>query len=103
MQLYLDSYRAFLSVRNGRFSVRLASGEERHFPVREVSAILMTKGMGATTDASLLAIEHDIPVLLTTQRLMRRKGYCIRVSQAIPLWCGGDSWRLAVRQRVCGG
>ncbi len=64
MQLYLDSYRAFLSVRNGRFGVRLASGEERHFAVREVSAILMTKGMGATTDALLLAVEHDIPVLL---------------------------------------
>lgn len=64
MQLYLDSYRAFLSVRNGRFGVRLASGDERYFAVREVSAILMTKGAGATTDALLMAVEHDIPTLL---------------------------------------
>ncbi len=64
MQLYLDSYRAFLLVRNGRFGVRLASGEERYFAVREVSAIVMTKGMGATSDALLLAVEHDIPLLL---------------------------------------
>ena len=64
MQLYLDSYRAFLSVRNGRFGVRLASGEEHFFAVREVSAILMTKGVGATSNALLMAVEHDIPVLL---------------------------------------
>jgi CRISPR-associated protein Cas1 len=32
--------------------------------VREVNAILLTKGTGMSTDATLLAIEHDIPVLL---------------------------------------
>ncbi len=64
MQLYLDSYAAFLSVKNGQFRIRLQSGEAHLFAVREVNAILLTKGTGMSTDATLLAIEHDIPVLL---------------------------------------
>lgn len=64
MQLYLDSYGAWLSVRDGRFRIRLTSGEEHFFAVRQVSAILLTKGTGMSTDAALLAVEHHIPVLL---------------------------------------
>ncbi len=65
MQLYLDSYGAFLSVRNGMFSIRMrGSGAVRDFPVRTVESILLTKGTGMTTDAALLAVENDIPVLL---------------------------------------
>ncbi|MBV6443379.1 MAG: CRISPR-associated endonuclease Cas1 1 [Saprospiraceae bacterium] len=64
MQLYLDSFGAYLSVRNGQFRVRLSSGEERLFAVRQVSAVLLTKGTGLSTDAALLAVENDIPVLL---------------------------------------
>ncbi len=64
MQLYLDSFAAFLSVKNGQFRIRLQSGEIHLFAVREVNAILLTKGTGLSTDATLLAIEHDIPVLL---------------------------------------
>lgn len=64
MQIYLDSYGAFLSVRNGQFRVRLSSGEEHFFAVRETSAILLTKGTGQSTDAALLAVDNDIPVLL---------------------------------------
>lgn len=64
MQIYLDSYGAFLSVRNGRFRVRLQSGEDHLFAVREVSAILLTRGTGLSADAALLAVENDIPVLL---------------------------------------
>jgi len=64
MQVYLDSFGAYLSVRNGQFRVRLSSGEERLFAVRQVSALLLTKGTGMSADAALLAVENDIPVLL---------------------------------------
>ena len=64
MQLYLDSFAAFLSVKNGQFRIRLQSGETHLFAVRTVNAILLTKGTGLSTDATLLAIENDIPVLL---------------------------------------
>jgi len=64
MQLYLDSFGAFLAVRNGMFSVRMRSGDTRDFAPRTVDAILLTKGTGLSTDAALLAVENDIPVLL---------------------------------------
>ncbi len=64
MHLYLDSFGAFLSVRNGAFRVRMRSGEERSFAVRLVTAILLTKGTAMSTDAALLAAAHDVPVLL---------------------------------------
>jgi len=64
MQLYFDSFAAFLSVKNGQFRIRLQSGETHLFAVRTVNAILLTKGTGMSTDAALLAVEHDIPVLL---------------------------------------
>ncbi len=43
MQIYLDSFGAYLSVRNGQFSVRLRSGDERLFATRLVSAILLER------------------------------------------------------------
>jgi len=64
MQLYLDSFSAFLSVRNGQFRVRLNGGSEHLFAVRKVSAILLTKGTALSADAALLAVENNIPVLL---------------------------------------
>jgi CRISPR-associated protein Cas1 len=45
--------------------VRLgAAGQEHFFAVRQVNAILLTKGTAMSTDAALLAVEHGIPVLL---------------------------------------
>jgi CRISPR-associated protein Cas1 len=64
MQLYLDSFGAFLSVRNGMFNIRTRTAGEQSFAVRQVDAILLTKGTGMSTDAALLAVENDIPVLL---------------------------------------
>jgi CRISPR-associated protein Cas1 len=64
MQLYLDSYGAYLSTRNGMFCVRTKTAGERLFALREVGAILLTRGTALSTDAALLAAEHDIPVLL---------------------------------------
>lgn len=64
MQLYLDSFGAFLSVRNGQFAIRTKSGGEQLFPVRQVGAILLTAGTALSTDAALLAALSAIPVLL---------------------------------------
>lgn len=70
MQIYLDSFGAFLAVRNGMFLVRVRPAApdggvvETTFAVREVGAILLTKGTSLSTDAALLAVENDIPVLL---------------------------------------
>jgi CRISPR-associated protein Cas1 len=64
MQLYLDSFGAYLSVKNGQFRVRLPDEQVHLFAARNVNAILLTKGTGLSTDAALLALEYDIPVLL---------------------------------------
>jgi CRISPR-associated protein Cas1 len=68
MQLYLDSYGAYLSVRNGCFAVRTKAGGERAFALRQVDAILLTRGTALSADAALLAAENDIPVLLIDAR-----------------------------------
>jgi CRISP-associated protein Cas1 len=65
MQVYLDSFGAFLSVQQGLFRVRMrTSGQEKMLAPRDVSALLLTKGTGLSTDAALLAAEHDIPLIL---------------------------------------
>lgn len=64
MQLYLDSFGAFLSVRNGMFHIHMKSGAEESFAVRKVGAILLTAGTALSTDAALLAAENNIPVLM---------------------------------------
>jgi CRISP-associated protein Cas1 len=64
MQLYLDSFGAYLSVRNGQFAIRTKTGGEKLFPVRQVGAILLTAGTALSTDAALLAASDNIPVLL---------------------------------------
>jgi CRISP-associated protein Cas1 len=63
MQLYLDSFGAYLFTKNGQFLIKTKSGDERAFAVRDVSAILMTRGTAASTDAFLLGLEHEIPML----------------------------------------
>ncbi len=45
-------------------AVRTRSGGTRLFAVRSVGTVLLTKGTALSADAALLAIEHDIPVLL---------------------------------------
>ena len=64
MQIYIDSYGAFLGVRNGMFWVKPRNSEGRAFPVREVNAIMLTQGVSMSSDALILAIQNTIPVLL---------------------------------------
>lgn len=68
MHLYLDSFSAYLSVKNGMFNVRTRHAGEHTFPVRHVTAILFTRGTAMSTDALLLAVDQDIPVLIIDAR-----------------------------------
>ena len=68
MQLFLDSFGAFLGVRNGMFWVKPKHGEGRLFPLREINAVFLTKGVSMTSDALLLAIRNAIPVLFIDER-----------------------------------
>lgn len=64
MQLHLDSFGASLTIQNGMFRVRTPAGAERSLAVRDVQAILLTRGVHLSTDALALALRHDIPVIL---------------------------------------
>ncbi len=65
MQLFLDSFGAFLGVRNQQFLVRLGTSRAEHtFAVRDVNVIFLTRGTTHTTDALILALENDIPVVI---------------------------------------
>lgn len=64
MQVYLDSYGAYLGVQNGMFWVKPLHHAGRALPIRQVNAIFLTRGVRMSTDAMLLALENSIPVLL---------------------------------------
>lgn len=64
MQLYLDSYGAFLNVRNKCFRVSTKHAEPHLFAPDDVEVIFLTEGVTATSDALMLAIEHGIAVVL---------------------------------------
>ena len=64
MQLYIDSYGAFLGVRNGMFWVKPRNSEGRAIAHRQVKAVFLTRGVTVSADALLLAIREEVPVLL---------------------------------------
>ena len=64
MQLYLDSFGASLRVKNKMFWVKPRQSDGKMFAVRDVKAIFITKGVHISSDALLLAIKHEIPVLI---------------------------------------
>lgn len=64
MQLFIDSYGAFLGMRDGMFHLRLRSAENRSFPVRTVKVILLSQGTSVSANAMRLAIENSIPIIL---------------------------------------
>ena len=63
MQLYLDSYGAYLNVRNGKFQVTPKHNEPQSFATDDVDVIFLTEGVTATTDAMMLALDRSIPVV----------------------------------------
>jgi CRISP-associated protein Cas1 len=48
MQLYLDSYGAFLNVRNGQFQITPKHNEPVSFATDDVEVIFLTEGVTAT-------------------------------------------------------
>ncbi len=65
MQLYIDSYGAYLGVKDGMFLVRTRNSETPAlFAVRGVRAIYLSKGVVVSTGALWLALKCQIPVLL---------------------------------------
>lgn len=64
MQLYLDSFGASLRVKNRMFWVKPAQNKGQLIAVREINAIFLTRGIHISSDALLLALHHNIPVLL---------------------------------------
>ncbi len=64
MQLYLDSYGAFLKVRNKMFEVSLKNGVSEQFASGIVEVIILTQGVLITSDAMLLALENNIPIII---------------------------------------
>ncbi len=65
MQLYLDSYGAFLGVKDKMFYVKPKHHAPKLFAARNVHTIFLTKGVRVSSDALLLALAEQIPVLLT--------------------------------------
>ncbi len=74
MQLYLDSYGAFLGVDNGMFWLKPKNSTGQHIALRKLKCIFATKGINVSTDAVLLALENGIPFIFIDQ-LGRSKGY----------------------------
>ncbi len=64
MQLYLDAYGTYLGVKNGMFWLRPKGLKPQLIAVREVSIICLTRGVSLSTNALILAMKHDIPVLI---------------------------------------
>lgn len=63
MQVYLDSYGAFLNVRNGKFQVTPKHNESQSFATDDVDVIFLTEGVTATSDAMMLALDKSIPIV----------------------------------------
>ncbi len=74
MQLYLDSYGCFLSVKHGRFWLKTPNTEGQAIPILRLKCILLTKGVSLSSDAIFLALEHSIPIVFI-DNLGRSEGY----------------------------
>jgi CRISP-associated protein Cas1 len=64
MQLYLDSYGAFLNVKNGKFQITPKHNDPVSFATDDVDVIFLTEGVTATSDAMMLALDKGIPIVL---------------------------------------
>ena len=64
MELVLDTYGVSLSRDNEGFVV-VSDGKKQRIPHSSVDSIQISRGAQVTSDAVLLAIEHEIPVIFT--------------------------------------
>jgi len=66
MILFIDTYGAFLHVKDNMFEVRLKKGEEtikRKIAPAKIKSILLSKGISLSTDAVNLALTYNIDIL----------------------------------------
>ncbi len=67
MQLIINSYGAYVHIKDDLFEVTLSiEGEKKksHFASQKVTAILMSKGSALSTDAVILAMKNNIDIII---------------------------------------
>jgi CRISPR-associated protein Cas1 len=64
-QIIINSKGASLSKTNGLFEVRLRDNTKQSFHPNKVKSFWLSSGISVSTDAMLLALEHDIAVIIT--------------------------------------
>ena len=115
MYLYVDSYGSYLGLRDGLFWTKPKTGQGRAFAPRNLKAIFLTKGVRLSTDALILALEQEIPVLLldalgrplgqvwsgyygTTPELRRKQ--LLFMSQPQALYWGREILQTKIEQQI---
>jgi len=63
MQLYLDSFGAYLGIDNAMFWLKPKSSNGQHIAVRKVKCIFATRGVQVSSDAILMALDNGIPFI----------------------------------------
>lgn len=67
MQLYINSFGAYIHVKDEMFEIRIKSnndnGQIRHFSSTKITGIIMNKGAAISTDAIMLAMKHNVDIL----------------------------------------
>ncbi|WP_143959731.1 CRISPR-associated endonuclease Cas1 [Litoribacter populi] len=70
MQLYINTYGAYVHIKDEMFEVRLKDDEtqtikKHHFAASKVSGIVLTTGAALSTDAIRLAIINNVDIIVT--------------------------------------
>ncbi|RMG84586.1 MAG: CRISPR-associated endonuclease Cas1 [Bacteroidetes bacterium] len=63
MNIVLNSFGAAIHKKNGLFEVSVADGKKQSIHPKDVKTIMVSRGARISSDAVLLAIEHEIDVL----------------------------------------
>jgi len=67
MQLYLNTYGAYLHLKDALFEVRVPQSDgpplKRHFAAHKVTSIILTTSAALSTDAIQLALQHNIDIV----------------------------------------
>jgi len=71
MQLILNTYGAYLHVKDELFEIRV-EGQKNHLSPRKVQSIVITDGGALSSDAVKLAVEHNIDILFWINRATLR-------------------------------
>ncbi len=67
MQLIVDSYGAYVHIKDELFEIRLKNEEKeikKHFASQKISTIILSKGAAISTDAIILAMKNNIDIVV---------------------------------------